>query len=370
MERASIHRFLALAATHHVFDVRSPGEFARGHLPGAHSLPLFEDQERAEVGACYVQQGQRPALLVGLERVGPKLRGLIEQVMAWADPQDPATRHVLVHCWRGGMRSQSVAWLLELAGFEVTTLEGGYKAFRRWALETLTQPRPLMILGGLTGSSKTERLQALRQAGQQVIDLEALAHHRGSTFGALLMPAQPTTEHFENRLAWAWAQADPARLLWLEDESRNVGRCFLPEGVWDMMRQAPVIFLEVPIQARQDHLVSLYGEASAQQLIDCFEHMRKRLGGQRATLAVEHVRRGQLRQAAALALDYYDKTYLHGLSQRDPTRVLRLSAPPEVVDVGPLIQAADALVAQLASGQKSSDRLADPLGDPIVDPLD
>lgn len=341
MSSVDLETFMELAKTWPVFDVRTHAEFVQGRIPGAHSLPLFNEQERAIVGTIYKQVGKDEAVLKGLELVGPKLRAIVEQVGALA-PE----RRALVHCWRGGMRSGSVGWLLKTAGFEVHTLEGGYKRFRRWSLEQLEQPRPIMILGGLTGSGKTELLHELAAHGEQIIDLEGIAHHRGSAFGAVMMPEQPSNEQFENELATQWAALDPARLVWLEDESRNVGRCFLPERFWAHMSAAPVLVVKVSDERRIEHLVKIYGAAPHDALVQCFEGISRRLGGERTREALKALEQGELHEAARLALSYYDKTYLYGLHKRPEAQRRELELAPSGAGIKEIIALGHAWAAE------------------------
>ncbi|MEY2794218.1 MAG: hypothetical protein RJA76_2210, partial [Bacteroidota bacterium] len=178
-----------------ILDVRSPGEFKRAHIPNALSLPLFTDEEREKVGICYKHQGKEKAVELGLEFVGPKLVNFVKYAKKVAFEGE-----ILVHCWRGGMRSASMAWLLETAGLKVFLLEGGYKSYRNFVLKIQSEPLPLRVLGGKTGSGKTELLREMKNAGFQVIDLEDLAKHRGSAFGHFGLEEQPSSEHFENLL--------------------------------------------------------------------------------------------------------------------------------------------------------------------------
>jgi tRNA 2-selenouridine synthase len=180
-----------------LIDVRSPAEFARAHIPNAHSLPLFNDEERAKVGTMYKQMSPEAALLKGLEIVGPKMSGFVKKAIKWSPD-----RKVIVHCWRGGKRSGSVAWLLKFAGFDVLTIEGGYKNYRQTVLQSFDNQllKNMIILGGKTGSGKTYILKELEKRGEQIIDLEGLANHKGSAFGWIGENQQPTTEHFENLL--------------------------------------------------------------------------------------------------------------------------------------------------------------------------
>ncbi|MBN8638517.1 MAG: tRNA 2-selenouridine(34) synthase MnmH, partial [Anaerolineae bacterium] len=246
------------------------------------SFPLFSDTERAEVGICYKQQGRDQAVELGFALAGPKFANFIAQAKQLA-PQ----RQLRLHCWRGGMRSAAVAWVLQMAGFEVLLLTGGYKAFRRWAHQQFALPQPMLILGGMTGTGKTDILQALAGLGAQVIDLEGLASHRGSSFGALGLPPQPGNEQFENLLALAWAKLDPALPVWLEAESRRIGLCRIPDPIFAQMEQAQVIEISRTRSERLDYLVEIYGRADRSALIEATERIRKRLGGLRTQQAVD-----------------------------------------------------------------------------------
>lgn len=321
--------FVERSRTRPVFDVRTPSEFATGHVPGAHNLPLFSDEERAAIGTTYAGAGRHAALLEGLDLVGPKLRQIVEAVTAEVDGKE-----VLVHCWRGGMRSESVAWLLGFFGYRVQRLRGGYKAFRRFVNTRFARERPIRILGGLTGSGKTEVLRVLRDRGTQVIDLEALAHHKGSVFGGLGEAPQVTQQQFENTLALRWHALDPTRPVWIEDESRRIGSVNIPNALFNQMREAETFVLDVPDAARLDRLVTLYGAFDPADLQDALGYIRKRLGGLRTQQARAAIATGHLRRACRIILSYYDAAYRHSLDRRaDGTvRVVRTdAAAPEVL---------------------------------------
>ncbi|MGD1952203.1 MAG: tRNA 2-selenouridine(34) synthase MnmH [Leptolyngbyaceae cyanobacterium] len=319
-----------------ILDVRSPGEYAQGHLPGAISFPLFSDDERAQVGTCYKQKGRETAIELGLELVGPKMAGLVKQAKALAPK-----RQVRVHCWRGGMRSSSVGWLLETSGLEVNLLSGGYKTFRRWVRTLLATPRPLIVVGGMTGTGKTDILHALRDSGEQVLDLEGLANHRGSSYGALMLPPQPSTEQFENLIAQQWVELDPHRPVWVEAESRRVGTCRVPDEIVDQMEAANTLEIIRSEAERLDILVDVYGQAAPEGLIAATERLRKRLGGLRTQKAVEHIKRGELASAAAIILTYYDRTYRHDLVRRNK------QIPPVDVSNMSITQAVDHIRCQV-----------------------
>ncbi|MBD1913752.1 MULTISPECIES: tRNA 2-selenouridine(34) synthase MnmH [unclassified Leptolyngbya] len=298
-----------------VLDVRSPSEYAQGHIPGAISFPLFTDAERAQVGTCYKQEGRDAAVELGFAIAGPKFAGFIQQAKALA-----GDRRIRVHCWRGGMRSGAVAWVLEMAGFQVTTLIGGYKAFRRWALQTFEEPRPIVILGGMTGTGKTDILHALAETGEQVLDLEDVAHHRGSSFGSLMLPPQPTNEQFENQVALQWATFSPHRRVWIEAESKSIGLCRVPNALFDQMDHAPILEVVRPTSERLVLLVDLYAQAPLEGLITATERIRKRLGGARTQEAIDLLQQHRFAEAFELMLFYYDRTYQYDLQRRTVSR--------------------------------------------------
>lgn len=305
-----------------LIDVRSPGEFARGHIPGVHSLPLFSDAERASVGTLYKQQGRDTAVLEGLRIVGPKMASLVEAARTLAPDGD-----IGVHCWRGGERSASVAWLLEKAGFNrVFTLEHGYKAFRNHVLAAFPIPWNLLILGGYTGTGKTELLGRLRELGEQVIDLERIANHKGSAYGGIGEGAQPTTEHFENLLWHQLVQFNPERPVWVEDESQLIGRAKVPDAFFAQMRSASVCFVDMPREERAARLVADYGALPKQALAEATTRIQRRLGPQHTKAALEALEAGHLHQMAMITLNYYDKTYARGLALRDPHRTRFIEA--------------------------------------------
>lgn len=310
MPRLSLPEFEALP--YPLLDVRAPVEFAQGHLPGALSLPLFTDEERARIGTAYKQVSQEKAVHLGLEFFGPKMSQMVKQAKKLAPGKE-----VRLHCWRGGMRSGAVLWLLELAGFKVHLLDHGYKDYRRAVLASFEQPRQWRVLGGLTGSGKTDALHALAaMPGQPVLDLEGLAHHKGSAFGAIGQPAQPTQEQFENNLAAALAQLPADAPVWVEDESRQIGRLTLPAALFEQLRRAPRYVLEVPRAARVAKLAAEYGAENPAELSAAIERLQKRLGGLATKQALAAVEAGDFARMVELVLDYYDKTYAYGLAPR------------------------------------------------------
>jgi tRNA 2-selenouridine synthase len=296
-----------------ILDVRAPIEFAQGHVPGALNLPLFTDEERARIGTTYKQVSQERAVHLGLEFFGPKMSAMVKQAQRLAQGKE-----VRLHCWRGGMRSGAVLWLLELAGFKVHLLDKGYKDYRRAVLASFDTPRDWRVLGGLTGSGKTDVLHQLAAPphNQLVLDLEGLAHHKGSAFGAIGQPAQPTQEQFENNLAAVLAELPTDAPIWVEDESRQIGRLTIPPALFAQLRTASRWVLEVPRAARVAKLAAEYGAEAPVELAAAIERLQKRLGGLATQQALDAVEAGNFPLMVELVLDYYDKTYTYGLAQR------------------------------------------------------
>ena len=317
MPRLPLANFEALP--YPVLDVRAPIEFAQGHMPGALNLPLFTDEERARIGTTYKQVSQERAVHLGLEFFGPKMSAMAKLAQRLAQGKE-----VRLHCWRGGMRSGAVVWLLELAGFTVHLLDHGYKDYRRAVLASFATPRQWRVLGGLTGSGKTDVLHALAGVPQpqHVLDLEGLANHKGSAFGAIGQPAQPTQEQFENNLAAVLATLPTDAPIWVEDESRQIGRLTIPPALFEQMRTAPRWVLEAPRDARVAKLAAEYGAEAPAELAAAIERLQKRLGGLATKQALAAVETGDFALMVELVLDYYDKTYTYGLAQRpgEPAR--------------------------------------------------
>ncbi|MET4108402.1 tRNA 2-selenouridine(34) synthase MnmH [Hymenobacter sp. UYP22] len=323
MPRIPLSDFLQGAAEVPILDVRAPVEYAHGHIPGAVSFPLFSDEERARIGTTYKQISQDRAVLLGLDFFGPKMSHLVKLAQKVAPH-----KQVRVHCWRGGMRSGAVQWLLELAGFQVQLLDKGYKEYRRGVLVSLEQPRPLWVLGGLTGSGKTDVLHQLAAQGQPVLDLEGLANHKGSAFGSLGQPEQPTQEQFENNLAAALEALSVAASAWVEDESRTIGAVHLSGGFYEQIRQAPLLLLEIPREVRVQKLAEEYGRHDPAALAASILRIRKRLGGLATREALAAIGDDDMPKMVSLVLDYYDRTYLHGLEGRSFVRVSSSTADP------------------------------------------
>lgn len=295
-----------------IVDVRTPAEFKLGHIAGAVNIPLFSDEERVIIGTLYKKQGKDIAVEKGLEFVGPKMASFVKEAKKLSKGKT-----IFIYCWRGGMRSGSMAWLFRTAGLPVRRLTGGYKAYRSSFLEeVLTQPWQIRVLGGPTGCGKTDILHQLAAKGEQVLDLEGLANHKGSAFGALGEEDQPTTEQFINLLHHEFLKFDTNRVVWCEGESMSIGRVYIPKELFEMMQAAPFIYLNLPVETRLKRLVKDYGQFSMEELAESFLKIERRLGGQHLKAAICYLEEGNLTEAARIGLHYYDKGYDRAIREK------------------------------------------------------
>jgi len=342
IEKIDIEAFLSLSKQFPVFDVRSPSEYTHAHIPNAISLPLFTDEERKIVGTTYKQKSRQQAIKVGLDFFGVKMKAMVEEVENHLNKRNKTLagkggqEALIVHCWRGGMRSAGVAWLLDLYGFKVYTLIGGYKTFRKWSLAQFEKNYQLNVLGGYTGSGKTELLMGLKKRKIPVIDLEGLAGHRGSAFGNIGMPKQPSQEQFENLLAldlFNIATTYPDTGIWIEDESQRIGDVNIPINFWHQMRNTSLYFLDIPFEDRLLHILNVYGNLDKMKMINAIIRIKKRLGGLDAKDAVNAFMEDRTADCFRILLRYYDKWYIKGMETRENLSEKLIRIPCETVDI-------------------------------------
>lgn len=319
-----------------IIDVRSPGEFDHAHIVSALNLPLFTNEERAIIGTTYKKQSREAAIKVGLPIFGNKLLPMIETVEKWLSEKNKDENNsrppILVHCWRGGMRSDAVAWLLDLFGFNVYKLVGGYKAYRNWVLNQFIKEYPIKVLGGFTGSGKTEIIHALQQRNNTVIDLEGLANHKGSAFGAIGQLAQPSQEMFENKLATALFQNKTNEAFWVEDESQRIGLVMIPTPFFIQMRNSVCHFIIIPFEERLKFIIKGYGGFEVQQLIDATMRIQKRLGGLDTKNALQFLNENNIEAAFTILLKYYDRWYEKNTLNATPPKILVQQFTADKVD--------------------------------------
>jgi tRNA 2-selenouridine synthase len=321
-----VDEFVAKMKGHVVLDIRTPAEFREGHLPDAISFPLFSDEERVVVGTIYKQQGRETAVLKGLELVGPKLKDFVLNARKFKGA-------LYLYCWRGGMRSNSMAWLLQTAGREVFVLEGGYKAYRAYGRELISTRLKLIMLSGPTGSGKTEILHQLEALGHQVLDLEGLANHRGSSFGGIGQPPQPGTEQFTNLILEKITGFDLSKPVWVEGESQAIGRVLILKELFSLMNCCTTIRIDPPKSERIERLLRDYAGFPAEELQFSVEKISKRLGGKDTQDTLEALSAGNYRKVVEITLAYYDKSYDFSMARRDTKMIpfVPRSYTPELI---------------------------------------
>ncbi len=302
-----------------MIDARSEAEFAQSHIPSARNLPILNDGERKVVGTLYKEKGAEEATLKGFELVGPRFHEIQKEAIRLF-PQ----RKIILYCWRGGMRSQILSWLLSMVGFEVYRLKGGYKTYRTFTFTEVRKERNLIVLGGKTGVGKTLLLKKLSEKDEQVLDLEALANHRGSSFGSIGLPPQPSVEQFENLMAEKLRGFDPRLPLWVENESRKIGRIILPDLFYAQMVGSPLIDLQKPAEERIDYIAKEYGNFPPDDLVAAVLRLKKKLGGLRTQEAIADIQAGNHTSWISNLLVYYDKTYEFDLSRHEAGKTLIL----------------------------------------------
>jgi tRNA 2-selenouridine synthase len=291
-------------------DVRSPGEYEKGHISGAINIPLFSNEQRAHVGTLYKQVSQDAAFKAGLDYVGPKMSELLSSAQELA-----VNNKIAVYCWRGGSRSGSVAWLWEMAGLEVFRIEGGYKASRHHIRRQFANKARLLVLTGQTGSGKTRLIKELKARGVQTMDLEGLANHMGSSFGYRGDNIQPTNEQFENNLFAVWNKLDLSKPIVMEDESQSIGKVYIVDELYSQIKEAPALYIEIEKEKRVENILEDYKDIDEKHLIHSCERIKKRFGGQRFSHAVELIKNSQYRQAVEVILEYYDSSYERSINR-------------------------------------------------------
>ena len=299
-----------LLDTHCIIDARTPLEFEEDHLPGAHNVPLLTNDERVEIGTLYKQQGPKAARIRGMELTAPRFPAIMHEIATLADE-----RPILVYCWRGGLRSKTVATIMELTGFPVKQLIGGYKAFRNDVTERFEQfvpPGPLVVLHGMTGIGKTTLLTMLQERGESVVDLEGLARHRGSAFGSLgLSQDELSQKHFETLVWDAFRRLPPGRPVYIEGESRRIGRMTLPGNLYDVMQESYKVWCTASLETRVQRLTSEYGLRIYEDgLRESLLKIRKKLGGDKYAEIAGYLDRWEMAPfMTELIVSYYDRLY-------------------------------------------------------------
>jgi tRNA 2-selenouridine synthase len=320
----TIDEFFTLRRQLPIVDVRSESEFGQGHIPFAMNMPLLNNAERVVVGTTYKESGQQQAITTAFRLVGPRLADLVET-------SRQIGTELLVHCWRGGMRSSNYCHFMEMTRVKTHQLKGGYKVYRQAAVQSFRRPFKFIALCGYTGSGKSDILRAIGDEGEQILDLEKIAHHKGSVFGGLMMPPQPTTEQFQNNLFEEISKLDPSKRIWIEDESIAVGNIFLPEDIWTKMTTSTLLEINVQKETRIQRLVEEYGGADKGEFLEAMTKIAQKLGGQHFNSAKEKLLAGDMSSVIDILLTYYDKAYRNGLEKKK--KRIKLYSPWNGTDV-------------------------------------
>ncbi len=285
-------------------DVRAPIEFEGSSIIAAHNVPLLNNENRKAIGICYKQKGKEAAIAMGYELINPISHTFIDSMHAITE-----SKTVKIYCARGGLRSHKMAEYLANNGYDVLLLRGGYKAYRNHVLKRIECFKNILILSGNTGCNKTGLLEALLQNGEQVLNLEGLANHKGSAFGGLGEKVQPSNAQFSNLIFEALRTFNPDQRLWVESESITIGRIAIPLELWTNMQLANGIEIVLPLEERINFIVNTYGQFDLNALAEAIQKLRKRLGAEATTTLCEMTLNNQLHGVVRQLLQYYDKGY-------------------------------------------------------------
>ncbi len=297
-----------------LIDVRSPGEYYKGHMPNSINIPLFDNDERSIIGTIYKKEGRKKAVIEGLKFLEKKMELLLDNLFMSIDSYKPIHNKnneffIKIYCSRGGMRSQSIAWLLDKYKLNPITLNGGYKKYRRWVLDSFSKKLNIVVIGGKTGTGKTRLLSLLEKYKYQTIDLEGFACHRGSTFGGLGMKEQPSNEQFENKIAEKLYSFKISNNIFVEAESANIGKCKIPHEFFNQMKNSRRIEIIRSESNRLDELIDTYSVFKKEELQESVLRIKKRLGPQRTKIALESINNERWDLVCKSVLEYYDKCY-------------------------------------------------------------
>ena len=315
-----------------LIDVRSPDEYYKGHMPNSINIPIFNNEERSIIGKKYKYSGRENAVREGFKIIENKIDKIINKFILIKKEFHISTidtnandTYIKIYCARGGMRSQSMLWLLEKFHYPCITLNGGYKTYRNWVLNIFNDKQKIIVIGGKTGTRKTKILNKLKALGYQILDFENLANHRGSSFGGLGMKEQPTNEQYENLIAEDLNKFNKKKIIFVEAESANIGKNRIPHELYKQMKNSKRIEIIRNEKIRIKELINTYSKYKKNDLKESVLKITKRLGPQRTKSAINSIDNEDWENVCKSVLDYYDRCYEHELKDKKDVNVLDMN---------------------------------------------
>ena len=328
-----------------LIDVRSPDEYYKGHMPNSINFPIFNNEERSIIGKKYKYSGRENAVREGFKIIEKKIDKLIrefilikEEFLISNGGKFSYGENIKIYCARGGMRSQSIFWLLEKFKYPCITLNGGYKTYRNWVLNCFKDNKKLIVIGGKTGTRKTKILTKLKSLDYQVLDFESLANHRGSSFGGLGMIKQPTNEQYENLICEDLDKFKKLKFIFVEAESPNIGKNRIPHELYNQMKNSKRIEIIRDERIRIDELVNTYSKYEKKDLKESVLRISKRLGPQRTKSAINSIDKEDWENVCKSVLDYYDRCYEYELSNKKDVKILNMGGKSDIEIIKKIIK--------------------------------
>lgn len=320
MTKMLIDEYLIHQNDYLLIDVRSPGEHKKGNIPGSINIPLLNDEERKEIGTIYKQESKRAAIKRGLDFFGPKMRLIVDQIDLITHNTDlgqTPLQKIALYCWRGGMRSNIFGWLLNIYGYDIVIINGGYKSYRNWCINQFEKDYRFILIGGFTGTGKTNYITKLVKKQVPIIDLEKLAKHKGSAFGGIGMGEQPSQEMFENELAMLlFSFRDHGGFIIVEDESQRIGSVSIPQNLWEQMKKGYMVFISENFDIRLGNIINEYGKLDRSLIGAAVVRLQKKLGGLETKNCLGYLLNKDYVSCFSILLKYYDKLYTKSLENK------------------------------------------------------
>ena len=324
-----------------LIDVRSPDEYYKGHMPNSINIPVFNNEERSIIGKKYKLAGRQFAVREGFKIIENKIDKLINKFILIKNEflissidKFSNDKNIKIYCARGGMRSQSMFWLFEKFNYPCITLNGGYKTYRNWVLNSFEDKQNILVIGGKTGTRKTKILNKLKSLDYQILDFESLANHRGSSFGGLGMKEQPTNEQYENLIAEDLNKFNKKNYIFVEAESPSIGKNRIPNKLYKQMKNAKRIEIIRDERIRIEELINTYSKYKKIDLKESVLKISKRLGPQRTKSAIDSIDNENWENVCKSVLEYYDRCYEYELKDKEDVKILdmKLSSDYEIIN--------------------------------------